>query len=69
MAGTDEIKTKEGKGEMIMNEKKYYIYFLGGSNSGKIIKADSMKTAKWIFAKENDINSINRIAAKKFKEA
>ena len=50
-----------------MNEKKYYIYFLSGSNSGKIIKADSMKTAKWIFAKENDINSISRIAAKNLR--
>lgn len=46
----------------------YKVRFLGTSKE-IIIKADNMKSAKWIFALQNNINSISRISASKIKEA
>lgn len=46
---------------------KYWIYFMGTSN-GKWIEAENIKSAKWIFAIENNLNSIGYIAgSRKYK--
>lgn len=41
----------------------FWIYCLGTSN-GKVIKAENMKSAKWIYALELGVNSIAYIAGK-----
>ncbi len=44
--------------------QQYWIYFEGTSN-GAVINAKTMKKAKFIFAKSNNINSITRIKGTK----
>jgi hypothetical protein len=47
--------------------KMYWVYFRG-TNNGEYITADSLKSAKWIFAIKHNVNSIAYIGgkAKKF---
>ncbi len=42
----------------------YYIYFIGTRN-GEYIEADTMKAAKWIFAKKHRLSSLAYIAGKR----
>jgi len=43
---------------------KFWVYWLG-TNNGEFIEAENMKSAKWIFALKENINSIVRVQAKK----
>lgn len=42
---------------------KFWIYFRGTRN-GEHIEAENMLSAKWIFAKKNNLTSIDYIAGK-----
>jgi len=42
----------------------FYVYFRG-TNYGRWIEAENLKSAKWIFAKQEGINSINNITGSK----
>jgi len=39
-----------------------------GTKNGEYIEAENMKSAKWIFALKNGINSIGRVTGRKVKE-
>ena len=42
----------------------FYVYFRG-TNYGRWIEAENLKSAKWIFALQEGINGINQIAGKR----
>jgi hypothetical protein len=44
----------------------FWIYFRG-TNNGEYITADNMLSAKWIFAKKNNLTSLTYIAGKNVK--
>jgi hypothetical protein len=62
LINTGFIGKKLGKGGNVM----FYVYFRG-TNYGRWIEAKNLKSAKWIFATQEGINSINYIAGKKKK--
>jgi len=43
---------------------KYWVCWQGTRN-GEYIEAENMKSAKWIFALKNGINSIGRVTGRK----
>ena len=43
----------------------FYVYFRGRSTRGELIKANTLKDAKWIFALKHNVNSISYIAGKR----
>jgi len=44
------------------NRYEWFVYFTGTRN-GRWVEAENMKSAKWIFALENGINSIIGVSA------
>ena len=45
-------------------DEMFYVYFRG-TNYGRWIEAENLKSAKWIFALQEGINGINQIAGKR----